>query len=100
MSLGPHGVRAMRWSPTTGCLRLLLQVGAQVMLARRWMQGPTLSSSSVAVRRSRLMSIQPCFAPGESLGEDLDLWFRLAEHSPVALAHKPLLATACRCMAD
>ena len=61
-------------------------------LARRWMQGPTLSSSSVAVRRSRLLMLQPCFAPGESLGEDLDLWFRLAEHSAVALAHKPLVA--------
>jgi hypothetical protein len=56
------------------------------------MQGPTLSSSSVAVRRSRLLMLQPCFAPGESLGEDLDLWFRLAEHSAVALAHKPLVA--------
>ena len=34
MSLGPQGVRAMRWSLMTGGLRLLLQVGAQVMLAR------------------------------------------------------------------
>lgn len=61
-------------------------------LARRWMDGPTLSSSSVAVRRTRLLSLQPCFAPGESLGEDLDLWFRLAELSPIALARKPLVA--------
>ena len=34
MSLGPQGVRAMRWSLMTGGLRLLLQVGAQVLLAR------------------------------------------------------------------
>ena len=61
-------------------------------LARRWMDGPTLCSSSVAVRRTRLQALQPCFAPGESLGEDLDLWFRLAEVTPVALAHKPLVA--------
>lgn len=61
-------------------------------LARRWMDGPTLSSSSVAVKRCRLLAMQPCFAPGETLGEDLDLWFRLAEVTPVALAHKPLVA--------
>ena len=61
-------------------------------LARRWMDGPSLSSSSVAVLRSRLLTLQPCFAPGETLGEDLDLWFRLAEVTPVALAHKPLVA--------
>ena len=38
MSLGRPGVRAMRWSVLTGGARLLLQIGAQVALAR--MLGP------------------------------------------------------------
>ena len=61
-------------------------------LPLRWMDGPTLCTSSSAVRARRLKSMQPCFAPGESDGEDLDLFFRVAELAPVALIRSPLVA--------
>lgn len=59
-------------------------------LRRRWMRSAALCASSAAARSSRLRALSPCFADGESCGEDLDLWFRLADHSPVALVNAPL----------
>lgn len=61
-------------------------------LPARWCAGPTFFTSSVAVRGELLKSMQPCFPPGEHMGEDLDLWFRLAERQPFGLLHKALVA--------
>jgi hypothetical protein len=88
----PHGAGSAAWPPPWPVSNEPAPVELITRLARRWMKGPTLSASSVAVRRSRLLPMQPCFAPGENLGEDLDLWFRLAEQTPIALAHKTLVA--------
>lgn len=54
--------------------------------------GGPFCTNSVAVRRPLLSSLQPCFPPGESMGEDQDLWFRLGERSRLVYCRTPLVA--------
>jgi len=61
-------------------------------LPGRWMQSSPFFTSSIAVRADVLKAMPHCFAPGESVGEDLDLWFRIAEKYPIALVAEPLVA--------
>lgn len=61
-------------------------------LPARWMQGATFFTSSVAVHKELLNRLDTWFPPGESNGEDLDLWFRAAEISPIALGPQALVA--------
>jgi hypothetical protein len=61
-------------------------------LRTRWTQSGLFATSCLAVRARRLNQMQPCFPVGESMGEDLDLFFRLADRTPVALVHQALMA--------
>lgn len=80
------------WPPTWPIFPEVPDVELITDLPRRWMMGPSLCSSSVAVRKHRLQKMQPCFPLGESEAEDLDFWFRLGEQTSIALAHAPLVA--------
>ncbi|WP_308922494.1 glycosyltransferase family A protein [Janthinobacterium sp. J1-1] len=56
---------------------------------RQWL---SFFTGSVAARRSALLALQPCFPEGEQFGEDLDLWFRLAERHRLVQTALPLVA--------
>lgn len=56
-----------------------------------WCRSPFLATSSVVVRRRVFEDPTFRFPVGERLGEDQDLWFRVAEHFPIAYSPSPLV---------
>ena len=56
-----------------------------------WCEAPFLYTVSLAVRREAFADGELQFPPGERLGEDQDLWFRIAERHPVAYTESPLV---------
>lgn len=55
-----------------------------------WSRGSFFFTSSVCVRRQALLDLGTLFPEGERLGEDQDVWFRLAERYPVAYSARVL----------
>ncbi|MFN3717091.1 MAG: glycosyltransferase family 2 protein [Thiobacillus sp.] len=56
----------------------------------KWSRGSFITTSSIAVRRQALLDLGGLFPVGERLGEDQDVWFRLAERYPVAYSPRQL----------
>jgi glycosyltransferase involved in cell wall biosynthesis len=63
-----------------------------VNLPARWVKEIPFFTSSVVVQKKFLQSMPSWFPQGEHSGEDLDLWFRLAEKTPIILLNQPLVA--------
>lgn len=55
-----------------------------------WSRGSFIFTSSICVRRQALLDLGSLFPDGERLGEDQDVWFRLAERYPVAASARVL----------
>lgn len=58
---------------------------------RRWLKGDFFYTSSVCIPRYVFFEEGICFPIGERLGEDQDVWFRLAERYPVAFSERRLV---------
>lgn len=54
-------------------------------------EGLPFSSSSIAIRRDYLQQQELSFPEGESMGEDLDVWLRAAEHASVVCTPEALV---------
>ncbi|MES2784453.1 MAG: glycosyltransferase family A protein [Pseudomonadota bacterium] len=82
----PDGIEIEPWELP----RVFCEVELVTDLRTRWMKSPPFFTGTVAAKTTLLHRLQPCFPEGESYGEDLDLWFRLSDQSPIALSHATL----------
>ncbi|RJG05773.1 glycosyltransferase family 2 protein [Noviherbaspirillum cavernae] len=57
-----------------------------------WARNNIFSTCSVVIRRAIFFDHQIFFPENESLGEDQDVWFRIAERYPIAYSSRPLVA--------
>ena len=71
------------WQPKAWKLDTFPEVEIIKNLPKRWMQGIPFFTSSFCVKKSLLQTLGNWFREGESNGEDLDLWFRIAEKTPI-----------------
>lgn len=58
---------------------------------RRWAKSSFTSSSSIAINSVALTRLTTWFPVGEKLGEDQDMWFRIAEIGSMAYFNRPLV---------
>lgn len=58
---------------------------------RRWLKGDFFCTCSVCIPRRLLVQEDISFPLGERMGEDQDVWFRLAERFPVAFSERQLV---------
>ena len=77
------------WQPDAWPLpRQLPKIEEIKNLPERWLQGIPFFTSSICINSAFLKTIHPWFPKGESNGEDLDLWMRIAEKS--SILHLPV----------
>lgn len=57
-----------------------------------WADGPKFCTGSICVRKQTLLDLDGMFPPGESMAEDQDVWFRLAERGSIAFSPQATVA--------
>lgn len=72
--------------------RAAIRVQVVKNLPEEWLQKELFITSCVTASRSILNKLSDWFPPGESVGEDMDVWFRLAELTPLYLVQIPLVS--------
>ena len=83
---------------STNQIRVLKAAEAQTWIGevadfyRDWSKVSFTCTNAIALRRDMLLRQHIWFPEGEGLGEDQDVWFRIAESGPVVYRNAPLVA--------